>query len=129
MERSVYVSVKQSFYRKMIEERRKLVDNVSLLQKLSDDRKTILRDAVELVSPAKSRISTGTSGSGQQTETSDHMLQREALREKRIELFYQEDLRAEELGPLAQEGHLYYSLAEYSKCIFQALERETESDQ
>lgn len=49
MERSVYVAVKQSFDRKMIEERRKLVDNVPLLQMLSEDHKTILADALELV--------------------------------------------------------------------------------
>ena len=59
MERSVYVSVKQSFDRKMIEERRKLVDNVPTLQMLSDDHKTILTDALELVFPAPSRPSTG----------------------------------------------------------------------
>lgn len=55
MERSVYVTVKQSFDRKMIEERRKLVDNVPLLQMLSEDHKTILADALELVhAPAAS---------------------------------------------------------------------------
>ena len=45
----MYVAVKQGFDRKMIEERRKLVDNVPLLQMLSDDHKTILADALELV--------------------------------------------------------------------------------
>ena len=55
MERSVYVSVKQSFDRKVIEERRKLVDNVPLLQMLSDEHKSILADALELVFRASAR--------------------------------------------------------------------------
>eukprot|EP00210_Caulerpa_lentillifera_P000821 g794.t2 len=56
MERSVYVSVKHSFDKKMIEERRRLVENVPLLQMLSEDHKNILADALELVDFERSTI-------------------------------------------------------------------------
>lgn len=51
MERNIYVTVKQSFDRRTIEERRKLVDNIPILQMLSEDHKNILADALEMAMP------------------------------------------------------------------------------